>query len=224
MCLRWRESYGRHGLARSGRVVGSREGDSSSTAAGLVAVASANPGGCGHCEWPSVVTGRATRGGERRNTAVSGHRIRAVHLGWPLGPVRARWARLLALARSAPRRLGGSVAWRLVGSPAQWERPRNQSHVAVRDRTTKPSWGSDAQAGLMWIPAFSPEEVSLKKVIIKKNGPRPGAGGVVVIDVDYHQPKPVQPRPRSVPHTGGAIERHRAPRRPAGARRASAPL
>ena len=31
------ESYGRRGLARSGRVVGSREGVSSSTAAGLEA-------------------------------------------------------------------------------------------------------------------------------------------------------------------------------------------
>ena len=29
----------------------------------------------------------------------------------------------------------------------------------------------------------------------------------VVIDVDYHQPKPAQPHPRSVPHTGGAIHR-----------------
>ena len=46
----------------------------------------------------------------------------------------------------------------------------------------------------------------------------------VVIDVDYHQPKPAQPHPRSAPHTGGAIERHMDPQRPAGARRARAPL
>ena len=42
MQRRRRKSYGRRGLARSGRVVGSREGVSSSTAAGLEAVASAN--------------------------------------------------------------------------------------------------------------------------------------------------------------------------------------
>ena len=43
-------------------------------------------------------------------------------------------------ARRLVRRLGDSAAWRLIGSPAQWERPRNRSHVAVRDRTTKSSW------------------------------------------------------------------------------------
>ena len=48
MQRRRRESYGQRGLARSGRVVGSREGVSSSTAAGLEAVASANLGGSGH--------------------------------------------------------------------------------------------------------------------------------------------------------------------------------
>ena len=167
MQRRRRESYGRRGLARSGRIVGSREGVSSSTAAGLEAVASANLGGSGHCEWPSVVSGRATRGGERRNTAAPG-RIRAVRLEWPLGPVRARWARFLALARSAARRLGDSAARRLVGSPAQWERPRNRSHVAAHDRTTKPSWGADAQAGLMRIPAFLPRKCPRSKVIIRK--------------------------------------------------------
>ena len=52
----------------------------------------ANPGGSGHCKGPSALSGRATRGGERRNTAVPGHRIRAVRLEWPLGPVRTRWA------------------------------------------------------------------------------------------------------------------------------------
>ena len=74
----------------------------------------------------------------------------------------------LALARSAARRLGDSAARRLVGSQAQWERPRNRSHVAARDRTTKPSWGSDAQAELRRVPAFLSMEVSLKKVITKK--------------------------------------------------------
>ena len=69
---------------------------------------------------------------------------------------------------AARRRLGDSAARRLVGSPAQWKRPRNPNHVAARDRTTKPSWGLDAQAGLMRIPAFLPMEVSVKKNIPKK--------------------------------------------------------
>ena len=48
-------------------------------------------------------------------------------------------------------------------------------HVAAHDRTTKPSWGSDAQAELRRIPAFlSMMEVSLKKIITKKTRPRPG--------------------------------------------------
>ena len=68
---------------------------------------------------------------------------------------------LLALARSAARRLGDSAAWRLVGSPIQWEKPRNRSHAAACDRTTKPSWGSDTQAGLMRTPAFLPVGVSV---------------------------------------------------------------
>ena len=54
---RWRrprESHGRVGLARSGRVVGARESDGSPNGAGLVVVASANLGGSGHCKWPSV--------------------------------------------------------------------------------------------------------------------------------------------------------------------------
>ena len=117
MQRRRRETYGRHGLVRSGRIIGSREGDRSSAAAGLVAVASANPGGSGHCEWPRVVSGRATRGRERRNTAVrntafarcvwDGHWVRCGRYGHVF----------LALARSAARRLGDSAAWRLVARP-----------------------------------------------------------------------------------------------------------
>ena len=68
--------------------------------------------------------------------------------------------------RSRARRLVGSVTRRRGGSSAhpthQWERPRNRSHVAVRDRTTKPSWEPDAQAGLMRIPAFLPQRFFLK--------------------------------------------------------------
>ena len=133
-------------------------------------------------EWAGVVSGRAMRGGERRNTAASGNRIRAVRL--ESGIWNGHWVRcgrgglvFLALARSAARRrLGGSAARRLVGSPAQWERPRNRSHVAARDRTTKPSWESDAQVELRRVPAFLSMEVSLKKVIThyEKNVPCPG--------------------------------------------------
>ena len=53
---RSRGSHGRLGPAHSDRVVGSRESDDSQNGAGLVAVASANLGGSGHCEWPSVVS------------------------------------------------------------------------------------------------------------------------------------------------------------------------
>ena len=134
MQRRRRESYGRRGLARSGRVVGSREGFSSSTATGLEAVACANLGGSGHCKWPGVVSGRATRGGKWRNTAASGHRIRAVRLEWSLGPVRARWARfpgVRALGGSSARRLGGAAAHRLTG-PEVGEAPEPESRRSAR--------------------------------------------------------------------------------------------
>ena len=110
MQRRRRESYGRRGLARSGRVVGSREGVSSSAAAGLVAGASANPGGSGHCEWPSAVSGRATtgeaKGGTRRyrDTSLTSF-ARCVWNGHWVRCERGRLV-LLTLARSAARRLG----------------------------------------------------------------------------------------------------------------------
>ena len=69
---RWRrsrDSHGRLGLAHSDRVVGSRESDDSQNGVGLVAVASANLGGSGHCEWPDTcVSGRLeeAKGGTRR--------------------------------------------------------------------------------------------------------------------------------------------------------------
>ena len=61
------------------------------------------PAGCGCVDkpgwvWPlrmaKRVSERATRGGEGRNTAVSGHRIRGGHLERFSGSVWARWARL----------------------------------------------------------------------------------------------------------------------------------
>ena len=59
--------------------------------------------------WPlqmaKRVSGRATRGGERRNKAVSGHRIRGARLERSLTSAWTRWARL-----SGARALGGSSA------------------------------------------------------------------------------------------------------------------
>ena len=69
---RWRrsrDSRGRLGPAHGDRVVGSRESDDSQNGVGLVAVASANLGCSGHCEWPDTcVSGRReeAKGGTRR--------------------------------------------------------------------------------------------------------------------------------------------------------------
>ena len=54
MRRRRRESHGWRGLARSGRVVGPREGDGSLIDARLVALASINLGGSCHCKWASA--------------------------------------------------------------------------------------------------------------------------------------------------------------------------
>ena len=86
------------------------------------------------------VSERAPRGGERRNAAVSGRRIRGGRLELPSRSVWTRRVHFLALAGSAARRLGDAAARRPAGgSSAQWERPRNQSFVTARDRTTKPN-------------------------------------------------------------------------------------
>ena len=141
MQRRRKESCGRRGLARSGRVVGSRAGDSSSTAAGLEAVASANLGGSGHCEWPSIVSGRATRGGERRNTALSGHRSCEARLKRTFCSVWTRWDSVCW--RSRARRLVGSVTRRRGGSSAHRPSGRDPgtgvTPPAARDRSNKPS-------------------------------------------------------------------------------------
>ncbi len=108
MRQRRRESHGWRGLARSGRVVGPREGDGSLIDARLVALASTNlgPGWLLPLQMGKRVSERATRGGEGRNTAVSGHRSHVVRLGKPSEPVRARRLRSLGA-----RVLGGSSAW-----------------------------------------------------------------------------------------------------------------
>ena len=136
MQRRRRGSCGRRGLVRSGRVVGSREGDSSSTAFGLMAVASANLGGSGHCEWPGIVSGRATRGGKRQNTAVSGHRIRGARLERTLCSVWARWASFSW--RSRARRLIGSVTRRRGGSPAHRPSGRDPGTGVTSQRAIGP--------------------------------------------------------------------------------------
>ena len=136
--------------------------------------------------WVALATanGQALWVGGRREEAKGGTRRRRAAFArciWDGHWVRCGRGGLvfLALARSAAaRRLGDSAARRLVGSPAQWKRPRNRSHVAARDRTTKPSWGLDAQAGLVRLPAFLPMEVSVKQNIPKKARLRPGVCAV----------------------------------------------
>ena len=124
---RWRrprKSHGRLGLARSGRMVGSRESDDSPNGAGLVVVASANLGGSCHCEWPSA------REGERREEAKWGTR-RCRDTAFARCVCNRSWgqrelAELNCLARTgfAARQLGDSAACRpVVGSPAQWQKP-----------------------------------------------------------------------------------------------------
>ena len=74
---RWRssrDSHGRLGPAHRDRVVGSRESDDSQNGFGLVAVASANPGGSGHCEWPDT----CVSGSGRREEAKGGTRRRMI--------------------------------------------------------------------------------------------------------------------------------------------------
>ena len=87
---RWRrsrDSRGRLGPAHGDRVVGSRESDDSQNGVGLVAVASANLGGSGHCEWPDTcVSGRReeAKGGTRRRMIKA---FRWVCVERSLGPV-----------------------------------------------------------------------------------------------------------------------------------------
>ena len=70
------------------------------------------------------VSERATRGGEGRNTAVSGHRIPVVCLGKPSEPVQTRRLRSLGA-----RVLGGSSAW-CVGAEVARRPPAHPGPVA----------------------------------------------------------------------------------------------
>ena len=150
MRRRRRESHGWRGLARSGRVVGPREGDGSLIDARLVALASINLGGSCHCKWASAgVSGRReeAEGGTRpcRDTAFT----------WCVWE--SPWSQcgqdgfvLLALACSAARRLGESAPRWPAGSPAQWHRPQIWICAGPRDPPTKPS------RGWLWVVVRKP--------------------------------------------------------------------
>ena len=129
------------GLARSGLVVGSHEGDSSSTAAGLVAVASANPGGYSRCEWPSFVSGRATRGDERHGGVGTPH-SRGASGGMVIGSGADEVGTFSW--RSCARRLVGSVTWRRGGSLAHHRPSRKDLGTGV---TSQCVMGPPSQAG-----------------------------------------------------------------------------
>ena len=153
---RRRESHGRRGLARSGRVVGPREGDGFLIDARPVAVASTNLGGSCHCEWAS-----AWVGGRREEAKGGTRRCRDTAFTWCVWEnARSQCEQgglvFLALARSAARRLVGSVTRRLAGSPAQWQTPRIWICAGPRDRPTKPSRGCLRVVELSAIPQLPP--------------------------------------------------------------------
>ena len=93
------------------------------------------------------VSERATRGGEGRNTAVSGYRINVVRLGKSSEPVRKGELAFLALAGRAVRRLGDSAPRWPAGSPGQWQRPRMWICAGPRD----PGTPSQAGGGFVWL-------------------------------------------------------------------------
>ena len=111
----------------------------------VVAVASANPGGPGQCEWPSVVSGRATRGGERRNGGDGTPHSRGASgmvIGSGAGEVGAfSW-------RARARRLVGSVTWRRGGSLAH----RLEGGGAFYSRFTRRLRASYAPFTLVYAP------------------------------------------------------------------------
>ena len=114
------------------------------------------------CEW-------ATRGGERRNTAACDNGIslgvfRTV-LGVSVndaGSIFWRWCARRLVYSAAQR------ARRAVSSLAQWQRPRMWIYVTAPHRTTKPSWGCDAQAEMVRFAAFLAHNCPRLKVIPKK--------------------------------------------------------
>ena len=88
-----------------------------------------------------VMSERATRGGEGRNTAVSDTAFTWCAWESPRSQCGQGGFVLLALACSAARRLGESAPRWPAGSPAQWQRPRMMICVGPRDPSTKPNRG-----------------------------------------------------------------------------------
>ena len=119
----------------------------------------------------------ATSGGaERRNTAAYEHAISLGAFRTVLG-VGVDEAGSISW-RSCTRRLVNLAAQRLVGPSAHRPSGRGPGSGFALERriappTTKPSWGSDAQAELMRIPAFCHTSVR-KKSYYEKHVPCPG--------------------------------------------------
>ena len=153
-----RESHGWHGLLRSGRVVGSREGGGSSTATGLVrlrvqtwvALATANGQAC---EQESDERRRKSKHG---GTGTS-HSRTAPGTTRAIGVDKAgllSWR--LRAGRFVGRRLGDSAPRWPAGSPVQWQRPRMRGCVMWRNPTTEPSRGRLRMVDLKPLPQLPP--------------------------------------------------------------------
>ena len=158
MQRRRRESYGRRGLARSGQVIGSHEGVSSSTAAGLEAVASGNlgPGWL----WPLRMAKSCEWAGDERKRKAEHGGVGTPHSRGASGMVIGSGAGEVGSFswRSRARRLVGSVARRRGGSSARTgpvgETPEPESRRSARSDHQASSWGSDAQAELRRVQLF----------------------------------------------------------------------
>ena len=174
---RWRRSRDRHGRlgpTHSDRVVGSRESDGSQNGAGLVAVASANLGGSGHCEWlDTCVSGRReeTKGGTRRRMI---RHFAGCVSNDPWGQCGRRGLNFLVLACSAARLLGGSAGsagCQLTGPVAETPdvdlRRSASSHHQIELGGRCPG-GADANLKI------SHTQVSAFESYSKKSKPRPG--------------------------------------------------
>ena len=112
---------------------------------------------------------RATRGGERRNTAAYDEDISLGVCRAILG-VSVNDAGSIFWCARARRLVYSAAQWarRAVSSLAQWQRPRMWIYVAAPHRTTKPSWGRDTQPGVMRTTKFAAQEIPERKVIFKK--------------------------------------------------------
>ena len=131
------------------------------------------------------VSERATRGGDGRNTAVSGHCIHVVRLGNPSAePVRTRRLRSLGGARVL---LGGSSAWCVVqvsrrrgGPPAYRPSGRGPGCGFASDRAIPPP----SQAGVgfvLWLgsPVWFLAKLGRRGIKLRRHqGPTSGGVGL----------------------------------------------